>query len=180
MEKRYSASVATIKEDRLVGYVARFNQPARVVVNGRTVTERFAPGAFRRTLAERREIVGLLDHDVSRVIGRTSTNTLRLNEDAEGLAFECLLPDTQYARDAHALAKRGDMGGGSIGFRAVKETWNADKSERTIFDADLFEVSAISAVPAYDTVIHARAAEQAEPLTARRRRLRLIELGGAS
>jgi len=165
--------------DRLVGHAARFNQPAKVLVNGRVVTERFAPGAFTRTLAERRDVVGLLDHDVSKVIGRTSNNTLRLSEDATGLAFEALLPDTGYARDAHALAKRGDMGGGSIGFRAVKETWNADRTERTIHDADLFEVSAISAVPAYDTVVHARAAEHAEPLTARQRRLRLIEFGGS-
>lgn len=180
MEKRFSERTITAQGRKLVGHAALFNSPARVIVHGRAVTERIAPGAFARSLAERRDVLALLDHDPTRLLGRTKSNTLRLREDAVGLAFEVDLPDTQAARDALALAERGDLGGGSFGFRATRETWNADKTERTVHEADLLEVSVIASHPAYDTTVQARAQETPEPLTARQRRLRLIEIGGAS
>lgn len=180
MEKRFSERTVTAQGRKLVGHAAIFNQSARVTVNGRVVTERIAPGAFKKTLAQRHDVLGLLDHDPTRLLGRTKSQTLRLREDAVGLAFEIDLPDTQAARDALALAERGDLGGGSFGFVATRETWNADKTERTVHEAALYEISVIASHPAYATDVHARAAEEPQPLDARQRRLRLIEIGGAS
>lgn len=180
MEKRFSERTVTAQGRKLVGHAAVFNQSARVVVNGRVVTERIAPGAFKKALQERRDILALIDHDPTRLLGRTKSQTLRLREDAVGLAFEIDLPDTQAARDTLALAERGDLGGGSFGFVATRETWNADKTERTVHEAALYEISVIASHPAYATEVHARAQETPEPLTARQRRLRLIEIGGAS
>lgn len=180
MEKRYAPSGVNVEGRKLIGVGVPYNKPARVVVNGRTVLERFMPGAFKRTLAERRDVLMLSDHDPSKVLGRTRSGTLRLHEAADGLRFEVDLPDTTAARDALALAERGDTGGASVGFRATRETYNADKSERVIHEADLIEVSVIASHPAYDTTVQARAQETPEPLTARQRRLRLIEIGGAS
>jgi HK97 family phage prohead protease len=179
MEKRFSERTITAQGRKIIGHAAVFNQTARVVVNGRVVTERIAPGAFKRTLREQRDVLCLADHDTTKVLGRTKSQTLRLREDAVGLAFEVDLPDTQAARDTLALAERGDLGGGSFGFVATRETWNADKTERTVHEAALFEVSVISSHAAYVTDVQARAAEQADPLTARGRRLRLLEIGGS-
>ena len=180
MEKRYAPNGVNVEGRKLVGVGVPYNKPARVVVNGRTVTERFMPGAFKRTLAERRDVLMLSDHDPSKVLGRTRSGSLRLHEAPDGLRFEVDLPDTTAARDALALAERGDTGGASVGFRATRETWNADKTERTVIEADLLEVSVIASHPAYDTSVQARAQATPEPLTARQRRLRLIEIGGAS
>lgn len=177
MEKRFLERTVTVQGRKLVGHAAVFNSTARVVVNGRVVTERIAPGAFKRTLAQRGDILALIDHDPTRLLGRTKSQTLRLREDGVGLWFEISLPDTQAARDTLALAERGDLGGGSFGFIAKRETWNADKTERTVHEAELYEISVIASHPAYATEVHARAAEQPEPLNARQRRLRLIELG---
>ena len=180
MEKRFSERTITAQGRKLIGHAALFNATAKVVVNGRVVSERIAPGAFKRTLQEQRDILALIDHDPTRLLGRTKSQTLRLREDTLGLAFEIDLPDTQAARDTLALAERGDLGGGSFGFVATRETWNADKTERTVHEAALYEISVIASHPAYATDVQARAAEQAEPLSPRQRRLRLIELGGAS
>ena len=56
-------------------------------------------------------------HDPSRLLARTKSGTLRLEEDSKGLRFELDLPDTTEGRDLLALAERGDIGGmkGDIG-----------------------------------------------------------------
>lgn len=181
MEKRFASGGVNVEGRKLIGLGVPYNKPARVIVNGRTVSERFMPGAFKRTLAERRDVLMLSDHNPSKVLGRVRSGTLRLQEAADGLRFEVDLPDTTAARDTLASTERGDTGGASIGFRATRETWNADKSERTVHEADLLEVSVIASHPAYAaTEVQARAQETPEPLTARQRRLRLIEIGGAS
>src|SRR5699024_1993202 len=41
----------------------------------------------------------LIDHDSSRILGRTKSGTLELEKDDIGLRFECTLPNTTYARD---------------------------------------------------------------------------------
>jgi hypothetical protein len=179
MEKRFAEHGVTVQGRKLVGHAALFNSPARVIVAGRAVTERFAPGAFTKAIARRDDVLALMDHSPARVLGRTKSGTLRLREDATGLAFEVDLPQTGYAADALALAERGDLGGGSVGFRAVRETWNDAKTERVIHEADLLEVSVIASHAAYATVVQARAKIEAAPLSARQRRLRLIDLGAA-
>ena len=70
---------------RLAGYAATFNTEARIG----DFTESIAPGAFQLSGAGRlsRDIVALVDHDVSRVLARTRSNTLRLAEDSKGLAL---------------------------------------------------------------------------------------------
>jgi len=181
MEMRFSERAVAASHERIVGHAARFNESARVVVNNRVVTERIMPGAFAKSLAEKRDVLCLCDHDPTRVLGRVRNGTLELREDQVGLWFSVKVPDTTYGRDALALAARGDAGGGSFGFRAVREEWNADKTERRVIEAELYEVSVIAAIPAYaNATVQARAQETPAPLTARQRRLRLLEIGGAS
>lgn len=106
------------KGRRLEGYAATFNTPT---VIGESFTEVIAPGAFAATLTANPDILALVDHDLTRLLGRTGASTLRLTEDSRGLAFEIDLPATQLGNDILALAERGDLGGMSFGFMVTDE-----------------------------------------------------------
>ena len=77
---------------RLAGHAAVFSTPADI---GGRFRETIMPGAFRATLAARSDVVALVDHDATRLLARTASGTLRLSEDARGLAFELDVPATQ-------------------------------------------------------------------------------------
>lgn len=139
------------------GYAALFNSDADI---GGWWIERIAPGAFAGTIAG--DVRALVDHDHGRVIGRTTAGTLRLNEDAKGLAIEIDLPDTTDGRDIGTLLERGDVTGMSFGFRVTKEEWDetVEPPVRTIHAVDLHEVS-IVAFPAYEATNVALRSSQA-------------------
>lgn len=139
---------------RLTGYAATFGTPAKIG----TFTESIRAGAFANTLRKPgNDVLALVDHDPSRLLARTGSGTLRLAEDARGLAFDLDLPDTQLGRDILALAERGDLGGMSFGFRALDEAWPT-RDTRELRAVDLIEVSVVQAFPAYgQTTIAARA-----------------------
>lgn len=166
--ERRSFSEVRANGRHLEGYAATFGSEARI---GSTV-ETIAPGAFRAALAG--DILALADHDPGRVLGRTRSGTLRLTEDANGLAFSLSLPDTQAGRDVLALAERGDLGGMSFGFLPIDEQWQGNR--RTLRAIDLKEISVVSAWPAYpDTEIALRAGEAARnAVTARRQRALIL------
>lgn len=175
-ERRSAALEVRAKGRRLEGYAALFGAEARMGA----VTETIRRGAFAATLASRRDVLALADHDPARVLARTRSGTLRLAEDGRGLAFDLDLPDTQAGRDVLALAERGDLGGMSFGFvvSAGGEAWEGRRRE--LRAVDLLEVSVVSAWPAYDgTTVEARArgAGARWSVAAARRRLRLLGVG---
>ncbi|HLZ08961.1 MAG TPA: HK97 family phage prohead protease [Chloroflexota bacterium] len=143
------------------GYAAVFNELSVPLWGFR---ERIMPGAFARALREDQDVRALMNHDPNLVLGRSKSGTLTMREDAKGLFFSCDLPDTQAARDLHALVSRGDIDQCSFGFNVTKQTWidekNADgtmQSIRELNDVDLFDVSAVT-YPAYpQTTVDARA-----------------------
>ncbi|BCA60057.1 HK97 family phage prohead protease [Sphingomonas sp. HMP6] len=121
-------------------------------------TESIAVGAVTASLANR-DILALVDHDASKVLGRTRSGTLRLVEDSRGLSYEIDLPDTTAARDVLALVERGDAGGMSFGFNVPKggDEWRG--THRTVRNLTLHEISVITSHPAYQaTTIEARGA----------------------
>ncbi|MCW2273315.1 HK97 family phage prohead protease [Rhodoblastus acidophilus] len=140
---------------RLEGYAATFGAEARIGDFVETIRQ----GAFADSLAAGRDILALVDHDPTRVLGRTRSGTLRLGEDARGLQFSVDLPDTQAARDVLALAERGDIGGMSFGFDVEDDgdEWTGQKRE--LRKVNLHEISVVSAWPAYDgTIVQTRSA----------------------
>lgn len=154
MEKRLSRDVTT-KNRRLTGYAARFGSTARIG----DFSETIRPGAFARTLESDADVVAILDHDPSKLLARRSSGTLRLTEDAYGLRFEIDMPPTTMANDLLALVERGDVHGMSFGFRVRPggDQWSADRTQRTLTDVELVEISVAQSWAAYsDTSVHAR------------------------
>lgn len=153
--------------------------------------EKIAPGAFSATLRSA-DVLALYAHRTDRVLGRTSSGTLRLSEDEKGLAVEIDLPDTTDGRDLAVLIERGDVKGMSFGFCTRKQTWDETVTppKRTIEEVELYEVT-ITAFPQYpETEIGLRSLEHfrderrqhdrqggSTRIAARRARLAQIERG---
>lgn len=137
----------------LSGYAAVYNTLADLG----WLQERIAPGAFTRALTEEQDVRHLINHDPNLVLGRTKSGTTVLSEDAKGLKFRTVLPDTQYAKDLYESVSRGDIDECSFGFVAVRTVWieepdpddeKCQRSIRELHDVDLFDVSTVT-YPAY-------------------------------
>lgn len=143
----------------VAGYAAVFGEVTNIADY---FDEVIARGAFTTTLTTS-DVLAYFDHDRGRILGRTASGTLRLSEDAKGLAVEIDLPDTTDGRDVRTLIERGDIRGMSFGFRVTKEEWDETGAvpKRTILAVELREVSIVSE-PAYDgTSIALRSLEDA-------------------
>src|SRR5262245_50758679 len=116
-ERRAISAELRARGRRLEGYVATFGTRAQI----NEFTETIAPGAFHHTLASNKDVLALVDHDISKLLARRKSGTLRLSEDSRGLAFDLDLPATSLANDLLALAERNDIGGMSFGFLAIDE-----------------------------------------------------------
>ena len=112
-------------------------------------TERIAPGAVARTLKDKRAKLLLVNHDTGRLLASTRGATLRLRETRQGLLAEADLPFTADGRTVEKLVERGDIQGMSFAFVARDERWEQGNTRRILTDVDLFEVSLITAWPAY-------------------------------
>ncbi|MDG4854067.1 HK97 family phage prohead protease [Mesorhizobium sp. WSM4982] len=131
------------------GWAIRYNEPTMI---GGAFIERIAPGAFAKSL---NDVVMLWSHDDDRPLARTISGTLSLrDEGGMGLWFSADLdPENPDAAVALSSIGRQDTRGMSFGFRVRKEAWLEPESydalpERTILEADLFEISAV-VHPAY-------------------------------
>lgn len=130
---------------RLEGYAARFN----VLSTGlRFLKERVLPGAFKRSLEQRRnDIAAIWNHNTDLVLGRRSNSTLDLAEDDRGLRMTIRPPDTQWGRDAVVSVRRKDVVGMSFGFNVTRPEGERfvrgpnDEPIRELVDVDLMEVS---------------------------------------
>lgn len=153
IEKRYftAGEVRVAKAEgepaKITGHAAVFN---KVIDLGYGLREQVAPGAFKSAIEENHDVRALVDHDPSKILGRTAAGTLTLSEDETGLYVEIVPPDTQLARDLQVSLGRGDITGMSFGFIVTKESWEHDNEGdlRTIEDVELFDVSVVT-YPAY-------------------------------
>lgn len=106
-----SISRAAVEGNTLVGYAAMYDSPTSRQADF-AGTETIARGAFDAVIGA--DVVALQDHDMSKLLGRTSSGTLRLASDNRGLRFEIDLPDTQVGNDVRTLVQRGDLAGCSF------------------------------------------------------------------
>lgn len=156
MEYRYfkNAELRAVGDHSLRGYAALFGVLSEQLGNFR---ESIRPGAFTNTLAAGADVRALVDHDPSKIIGRTKSGTLRLQEDNRGLLSTIDLPDTTVGHDVYESVKRGDISQMSFGFRVLKDAWPAS-DRRELIEVSLIDVSAVSFAAYPQTSIAVRGA----------------------
>lgn len=148
LETRINSGAIELREttDGMVfeGYAAVFDAPSEPL----PFTEKIQRGAFSKSLKSRNDIKLLWNHDSGQVLASTRAKTLSLVEDERGLKVSASLPNTTLGRDTAELLRRGDVDSMSFGFSVIKDSWNAEGSQRTLNAVRLHEVS-IVAWPAY-------------------------------
>lgn len=147
LEIRALNTVEKTEENIVEGYALKFNTESR---NLGGFIETITPEALEGV--DLSDVRCFLDHDSSKLLGRTSSGTLKLNVDETGLYFRCILPNTSVGRDAMELVTRGDLNQCSFGFTVEQDKWTKgnDIMMRSINKiGNLFEISLVS-IPAYD------------------------------
>lgn len=140
------------KPPLLKGHAAVFEKLSE---NMGGMREKIAKGAFMKSIGKD-DVRALWNHNPDYVLGRNKSGTLRLSEDDKGLAIEIDPPDTQWARDLMVSIKRGDVTQMSFAFSSVTDSWDNEKSVRTLNEVKLYDVSPVT-YPAYpQTDIKAR------------------------
>ena len=129
------------------GYAAVFNQLSENLGGFR---EQIRHGAFRSSLSQGRDVRALIDHDSSKIIGRSKSGTLTMREDPHGLYVEIDPPDTTVGRDVVESLRRGDLDQMSFAFRCLTDDWSKRDGEniREVRDLELHDVSVVT-FPAY-------------------------------
>lgn len=147
MEKRTFNNLSVDpKKPKLKGYAAVFDELSEEFFGMR---EKIAKGAFLKSIKED-DVRMLWNHDPNYILARNKSGTLKIWEDSKGLAFEAVLPETQFAKDLLESVKRGDVSQGSFGFVLKKERWErtGEVPCRTILEAKLYDISPV-VFPAY-------------------------------
>jgi HK97 family phage prohead protease len=152
----------------LHGYAAVFNEDTVIDSWEGRFTERIAPGAFKKTLAERGDKVKVLfNHGFDPQIGdKPLGKPSRQEEDETGLVVEVPLDDTSYNRDLVASLRSGALDGMSFRFSVTREEWEDEDEEmpvRTLKEVRLYEYGPVT-FPAYEATtagVRARDAYQA-------------------
>lgn len=111
------------------------------------LNESIAPSAFVKSLQEQ-DIKALVNHNTDMVLGSTRSGTLVLDNQPDGLFFECSIGNQQFAQDAFETVSRGDATGVSFGFQPVKTERSGLTS--VLKEVKLFEISPVCAFPAYE------------------------------
>lgn len=113
--------------------------------------ERIARRAFNKTLKDA-DVRALFNHNPDFVLGRNTSGTLDLTATDKGLRAVVNPPDTQWASDLMTSIDRGDISGGSFGFRVIKDDWRQAEVKgsmlRELLEVQLLDVSLVT-YPAY-------------------------------
>ena len=130
------------EEIRLVGDEGSFSGYAAIFDEPNSFGEIVAPGAFKKSLRERKASgVGLFwNHNSDKPIGTWSS----IEEDKKGLKVEGqLITEIDDGQKAHLLLQRKAVTGLSIGFRTRGDK-RGPNGVRIITDVDLLEISLVT------------------------------------
>lgn len=146
-------------------------------------SELIQPGAATRTLAAKPDVRFLINHDQNKLLARTTSGTLQLTEDDEGVLVDSDMANVSYARDLAVLLERGDTSQMSFGFWVTRDEWSGNLHIVHEFDLDGGDVSVVTfpAYPQTSAELRSAAAGQLSsiatyPVSRAKDRLRLLEL----
>ena len=121
------------------GYASVTEVPYPITDFHGTYQETMARGAFDKTLAEGADVNMLLNHE-GLSLARSKSGTLRLSADEKGLLVQAKLDPTNYQVQAlRSAVERGDIDEMSLAFRAVRQEWNNDYTERRLLEVNLHQ-----------------------------------------
>ena len=130
-------------EMTLEGYAAVYNTETDLG----HFREVIKPGAFDDVLTN--DVRALINHNPDLIIGRTTNGTLELSVDERGLKYKVTLGEQQYAKDFYESVKRGDISQSSFAFTIDKQSWNEERTVRSVDKVrQLLDVSPVT-YPAY-------------------------------
>jgi HK97 family phage prohead protease len=125
----------------VTGHASLFEDPYDVFggPNGKGWTEMVDRGAFRTTLARNPDVVLVLNHDKTGIpLARTTAGTLRLSTDSRGLYTEARIDRRDpLAQSVEIALEKGHMNEMSFAFRTVRQSWNAEYTERRLLEVNL-------------------------------------------
>lgn len=143
----------------IVGYAAIYEH-AYNVASGPPYgwTETVARGAVDKSIEERDEVYLFFDHD-GFPLSATKAGTLTLESDKIGLFNESRIDArSAYSMEIVHRLERGELDAMSWAFRAIRQEWNADYTERRILEAKIYDVSVVSFPANPATVVQLRSA----------------------
>lgn len=166
IERRYTPGTVELRTDRAKvdapgggqtsvqvrafhGYALKFAKLSQNL--GGFVEQVAGRSTIAKTLADGGDVVARMHHDDRYLLGRVSSGTLALEPDDVGLRYDVTSPDTTYARDLEALARRGDIRHSSFAFRTIDDDWGLTDSGfpvRTLVEVQLVDVAPV-VQPAY-------------------------------
>jgi len=157
------------------GYAIVFNQQSKLIREwGETFYEVIEPSAPDNVLKDSGlNVIATIDHDRSKMLGRTKSGTLTLTKDARGLKYEIELPNTTLGNDIAEQVARGDYFESSFIFsvapNGLRYDSGSDIPTRYISDFSMIRDVSIVIDGAYaNTAVKLRALEfdeDPEPVT---------------
>jgi HK97 family phage prohead protease len=136
----------------LEGYGAVFNSPTEINSWEGNFEERIAPGAFAKTLQERKPVVQF-DHGHDIATGSVPIAAIEdIREDKNGLFVRARMFDNPRVEPIRQAIAGGAIDGMSFRFRVTREEWDdsGPLPVRTIKELDLFELGPV-VFPAYES-----------------------------
>jgi hypothetical protein len=168
MEQRsFDTTIGFSKEEhnevRLSGLAIPYNKLSDNPIQGMPdIKERILPGAFKRSVESGQDIMMLWNHELKYIFGRTSKGTLALYDGADGVRFDNVPPDSNWAKDLLPSIKRGDYTNMSFKFTddvKADMTLEDGKYVRNVSQATLYEISLVPYAVYESTSIGMRSSE---------------------
>jgi uncharacterized protein len=140
-----SAGSEAVQHVGLRGYASTTEEPYPVTDWLGEYQETICRGAFTKALQERQDVRLLVNHD-GIPVARTKSGTMALNEDSRGLLVDVpsLDLDSPLVQTLRSAMQRGDIDQMSFSFRATRQEWNEDYTERFVREVKLYDVSVVT------------------------------------
>ena len=138
---------ANTESRTIVGYAAKFEKWSEPIMGW--FREKIDRDAFSE--CDVTDVIMCFNHNIDSILARTTSGTLSLSTDEEGLRFEFEAPQTSLGNDMVELVRRGDISKCSFKFTVEEDEWlyaskenGLEYDERTIRRIDkLYDVSLV-------------------------------------